>query len=439
MLRGGKKQQQGQSCLSLGQVKGLLILFCTNIPRGKSWRNTFKFEVVIMVKKTTQKGYGIAGCPSSSELPENNARQKFRLGDITWVKHGSSSWWPAQVIDEASVSSKPKKKTGHDALVRLYGTCEYVYVDPWKSNMEFEMILKEENKTAREAFHEVLQKELSGFKSPSDYDEEGAANSKAKTASRKVRKQEGLKRSGHGSLKELAGSEPEQEVGSNATTRVAVRGGRKPKGGRQSSPLDKDQGIDKASSEVCAEGLRDKTQKQVSAVRDKKGRMETPGTSVVEGSRRSGRTNAKKYFDTAENSTSQLHHTSASENAAEVGDITSENQSEHNNGSMADATHREIKAMVRDILLGDIIARQHAAEMAYVDEVIYGICDATEQNVVDGTAADIEGGRGVKRTGSQLEADSSNVTQRTRKGKAKKQGNSPNSSPGCSDGRVGAT
>ncbi|KAM0876943.1 hypothetical protein ACQ4PT_035831 [Festuca glaucescens] len=275
-----------------------------------------------MVKKTAEKSYG--------ELSEIKPRQNFRLGDITWVKHGASSWWPAQVIDEASASSKPKKKTIHDALVRLYGTCQYLYVDPWKSNMEFEMILKEKNKTAMEAFHDVLQKELTHLSLPSDDDDEP----------------------------------------------VSTKG-------------------------------RDKIQKVTSVVRK-------------EGARQSGRTSAKKYSDASEDSTSQLHDTSASEDVAEVGDITSVNRRQRKKVSAVDGTNREIKAMVRDILLGDVVARQHAS----VDDVIFGVCDATIGMVAHGTT---EGGRSIKRPGSGLEADSSNDAKRLRKGNTKP--NNSNSSP----------
>ncbi|CAM0947095.1 unnamed protein product [Alopecurus aequalis] len=386
-----------------------------------------------MVKKTAEKSYGgMSAYTPGSEFSENKPRQNFRLGDITWVKHDGSSWWPAQVIDEACVSSKPKKKTNFDTLVRLYGTCQYLYVDPWKSNMEFEMILNEENKTAMEAFHEVLQKELSHFSSPSDYDEE-AVTTKAKTSAKKVRKQEGSKQSGHGGVKGLAtteglgdkrerqyNSERGQEFWSNAKTGVAVQEGRKQKAARQASR--KGYVIEETSSEDSAEGLRDKAHKQASIARDRKStKMALSGTSVVrnEGLRQSGRTNVSKYLDASEDSTSELQDTSASEDATEAGDITSVNQSWRKNGSTVDGTHREIKAMVRDILLGDVIARQHAAEMAFVDEVIFGICDATEQIVMHGTTPDTDGdgGLSIKRTAGGLEADSSNVTKKPRKEK----------------------
>jgi hypothetical protein len=47
-----------------------------------------------MVKKSYG---GMAACTSSSQISENEPRQNFRLGDMTWVKHDGSSWWPAQV------------------------------------------------------------------------------------------------------------------------------------------------------------------------------------------------------------------------------------------------------------------------------------------------------------------------------------------------------
>lgn len=371
-----------------------------------------------MVKKSAGKSYGgMAACTSSAELSENNPRQNFRLGDITWVKHDGSSWWPAQVIDEASASSKAKKKTSHDALVRLYGTCLDLYIDPWKSNMEFEMYLKEENKTAMEAFHEVLQEELSHFESPSDDDEE-PVNTKAKTSAKKARKKEGL--------------EQDQEVRSNAKGGGAVQKGKKQKGGRQASDLDK------ALSMDSAQGLRDKTPKQASVVRDKKsGKKASSGTLVArkEGSsRQSGRASVKQYSDAAEDSTSQLQDTSASENSAEAGAMTSVNRIQHKTGSTVEGTHRKIKAMVRDILLGDVIDRQVAAEMAFVDEVIFGICQASEEKATQGGVAAntvTEGGVSTKRAAGALESDSSRAAKKKpRKGKAAKpEAKDPNSSP----------
>ncbi|KAL6661659.1 hypothetical protein ACP70R_001043 [Stipagrostis hirtigluma subsp. patula] len=319
-----------------------------------------------MVNKRAEKEYGIHECVSTSELPGNKLRQNYRLGDVTWVKHSGSSWWPAQVIDEAFVGSKPKKKTKHDCLVRLYGTCQYLYVDPWESNTEFDMMLKQENKAAMEVFREVLEKDLSCVNSSSGFDEEDldskgcdTEETTEKTSSRKVRK-----------------TKQDREVGSTARTGAAVQKGKRERA-RQSSPEEQD--TDEASSENSAEGVRNKRQKQVAR---------------REGTRRSGRTNAKESLDAA-----QLTDTCASEDAAEV--------------SMVDGTsapHREIKAMVRDILFKDIIDKEHEAEMAYVDEVINGICNSAEDNLTSF-------GQGFKPSGSRVDDVSSNVTQRNGKGK----------------------
>ncbi|KXG25329.1 hypothetical protein SORBI_3007G159200 [Sorghum bicolor] len=280
--------------------------------------------------------------------PENKLRHNFRLGDITWVKCSGSSWWPAQVIDELCVGSKPKKKDKYDCLVRLYGTCQYLYVDPWKSNSEFEMMLKQENKSTMEAFREVLEKELSGVNLCSDYEdgyEEEAVNSKGgdtkgtskKTSSRKARKQEGVK--------QLYNEEEDQNVGSNATARKR-KGGR----ARQSSSTHDD----KDNSDSSAEGFRNKRQKY------------------------------------------------AAQSASDI--LGSEDATQ---GSK----HTEIKAMVRDILFKDIIDKEHDAEMAYVDEVINGICNATDSVIGSGDAC-TKGGRGLKPSGSGVEGESSNAPSR---------------------------
>jgi hypothetical protein len=75
-----------------------------------------------MVKEHAEKGDGVQECQSSPALSEDNLRHSFRLGDITWVKH-TGSWWPAQVVENSCISSKPKKTAKHHVPVRLYGTC----------------------------------------------------------------------------------------------------------------------------------------------------------------------------------------------------------------------------------------------------------------------------------------------------------------------------
>nr|CAB3481229.1 unnamed protein product [Digitaria exilis] len=341
-----------------------------------------RFALIIMVDKNVEKDHVIG------ESPSDKLRHNFRLGDITWVKPKGSPWWPAQVIDESCVGSKPKKKDKYDCLVRLYGTGQYMHVDPWKCNSEFELMLKQENKSAMEVFCEVLEKELSSVNSPGDYDEE-AENSKdvstkhisKNNSARKVSKQEGLKQ---------CNEEEDQDIRSSAT-RVTAR---KRKGGRVRQSSSTHDAIDKASSESSAEGLRNKRKKHAA---------QNASVGRREGLRRSGYTDAKQYLDAADDSTELLTDINASEDATEDSMLNE-----------ISASHTEIKAMVRDILFKDIIEREHDAEMAYVDEVINGICDATEDNMSGGATASMKGGRGVKQSGSGVEGESSNVRQRGR-------------------------
>ncbi|KAH7567670.1 hypothetical protein JRO89_XS07G0117300 [Xanthoceras sorbifolium] len=89
------------------------------------------------------------------------------LGDLLWVKLYGDSWWPAQVFDEDAVSesSKPGYRPAQAVLVRLYGSYEYLYVDPIKCHSEFEMVLKQNNGCCREIFEKALDQELLHFKS----------------------------------------------------------------------------------------------------------------------------------------------------------------------------------------------------------------------------------------------------------------------------------
>ncbi|KAK9023465.1 hypothetical protein V6N11_003684 [Hibiscus sabdariffa] len=94
------------------------------------------------------------------------------LGDLIWVKLYGNSWWPAVVFDEKSVSesSKPGSKSRGKALVRLYGSHEYLYADPMKYHSEFKTILEQKNGNC----YDILDKTLEQVK--------GADASKDKTS-----------------------------------------------------------------------------------------------------------------------------------------------------------------------------------------------------------------------------------------------------------------
>ncbi|TXG52678.1 hypothetical protein EZV62_021847 [Acer yangbiense] len=89
------------------------------------------------------------------------------LGDLIWVKLRGGSWWPAQVFDENTVSKtgKPGYRPAQAVLVRLYGSYEYLYVDPIKCHSKFEMVLKQNNGCCREIFEKSLEQELLHLKS----------------------------------------------------------------------------------------------------------------------------------------------------------------------------------------------------------------------------------------------------------------------------------
>ncbi|KAM0948980.1 putative DNA (cytosine-5-)-methyltransferase [Dioscorea sansibarensis] len=86
-------------------------------------------------------------------------------GDTLWTKVNGCSWWPAQVVNDKSISHKYKRRAEGEVLVRLYGTYEYVYVDPVKSHSEFANKLKQENSNNREVLQKALEEVLSHAKS----------------------------------------------------------------------------------------------------------------------------------------------------------------------------------------------------------------------------------------------------------------------------------
>ncbi|XP_028802174.1 uncharacterized protein LOC114757334 [Neltuma alba] len=84
------------------------------------------------------------------------------LGDVIFVKLRGGSWWPAQVVDKNTVakSARPGGKSAGKVCVRLYGSYEYLYVDPIKCRSEFEKILEQHNGSYREIFQKALEKDL---------------------------------------------------------------------------------------------------------------------------------------------------------------------------------------------------------------------------------------------------------------------------------------
>ncbi|GAB2271431.1 hypothetical protein Dimus_006268 [Dionaea muscipula] len=116
----------------------------------------------------------------------------MKPGDLLWVKHRQTSWWPAQVVDENTVSGryKPHKRTSTTILVRLYGTYKYLFVDPMKCLSEFEDALKRHKGDMQMMFQKALKKA-----SPESISKtEGSKSSKLDASGHEEVKQLGRKR-----------------------------------------------------------------------------------------------------------------------------------------------------------------------------------------------------------------------------------------------------
>ncbi|CAK9186603.1 unnamed protein product [Ilex paraguariensis] len=129
------------------------------------------------------------------EAAVNQATREVNFGDLIWVRLHGSTWWPAQVFDENTVSgsTRPGNRSVGEVLVRLYGSYKYLYVDPHGSRLEFENILKESNGSYREILKNSLDLEFSRFKS------RGSKGTKSKSrentmARSSKQKQEGLQK-----------------------------------------------------------------------------------------------------------------------------------------------------------------------------------------------------------------------------------------------------
>ncbi|XP_059637151.1 uncharacterized protein LOC132279238 isoform X3 [Cornus florida] len=97
----------------------------------------------------------------------NQLSEEFILGEFIWFRLQGSSWWPAQVVDENTVSggNKPSNRSAGEVLVRLYGSYKYIYVDPMKFRSEFENILKQNNGSFSEVLKRTLELDLLRFRS----------------------------------------------------------------------------------------------------------------------------------------------------------------------------------------------------------------------------------------------------------------------------------
>ncbi|ESR47075.1 hypothetical protein KPL70_015794 [Citrus sinensis] len=126
---------------------------------------------------------------------------QFFPGDVTWAKLRGNKWWPAVVVDENTVSecNKPSKRASGGFLVRLYGSYEYLYVDPIKFHLEFQKVLEQSNGSHREIFEKALEQDLSHMKSGCS--KEGKYKSDSASVQEQLKRKYSKQGSGHKKLK----------------------------------------------------------------------------------------------------------------------------------------------------------------------------------------------------------------------------------------------
>ncbi|XP_074279425.1 uncharacterized protein LOC141604816 [Silene latifolia] len=116
-----------------------------------------------MKRKALANGESHAEENGTNGALANPSNAEVGPGDVIWVKHQGGSWWPAQIVDEKAVSNrnKPRRKRSEDVLVRLYGSYEYLFVDPVANLVEFDKVLKRHKGSHKEIIQEALRQ---GFK-----------------------------------------------------------------------------------------------------------------------------------------------------------------------------------------------------------------------------------------------------------------------------------
>ncbi|KAJ6848368.1 uncharacterized protein M6B38_273965 [Iris pallida] len=162
-----------------------------------------------------------------SKFEGNPSMQQFKSGDIMWIKIGKRSVWPGQVVDNGSVLFEPKKKLKDGVPIRIYGTYEYLYVDPVKCSSEVENILKQENISITEAFQKALEEDLSHLRSGGKSKRQVSktkVNNSAENATADTPKRTGRKRDGRADASPALGASGEpKEVESSGKGRAPAR------------------------------------------------------------------------------------------------------------------------------------------------------------------------------------------------------------------------
>lgn len=96
----------------------------------------------------------------------NKSSMEVDFGNLIWIQLNGQSWL-GQVVDEKAVggNKKPTKKVAGEVLIRLYGSYTYLYVDPIKSQLEYEKIIEEYHGSLINILGEALKQDLLHLKS----------------------------------------------------------------------------------------------------------------------------------------------------------------------------------------------------------------------------------------------------------------------------------
>ncbi|KAK8580420.1 hypothetical protein V6N12_070694 [Hibiscus sabdariffa] len=146
----------------------------------------------------SQKGQATEGnsCAGGKTNDNNEGEEilvgEVSLGDLIWIKLRGNSWWPAVVVDENSVSESSKlgSKSRGKVLVRLYGSHEYLYVDPMKYHSEFKTILEQNNGNRFDILEKTLEQLRRKSIKPKGQGSKATANTRADASKGKTSKQD---------------------------------------------------------------------------------------------------------------------------------------------------------------------------------------------------------------------------------------------------------
>ncbi|KAJ8543672.1 hypothetical protein K7X08_025290 [Anisodus acutangulus] len=119
-----------------------------------------------MKSKTPSRNENYVGKRIGMEAALNKSRGEVDFGNLIWVQLDGQSWL-GQVVDEKALGGNKKltKKVAGEVLVRLYGSYTYLYVDPIKSQLEYEKIAEKYHGNHISILGETLKQDLLHLKS----------------------------------------------------------------------------------------------------------------------------------------------------------------------------------------------------------------------------------------------------------------------------------